>query len=250
VDCYPGRSNVSLPAERPIHAVLDHHIVPATDNRPYYHDVRQYIGATSTIVTEYLTVANCPVASKLATALFYGIKTDTGDLGRDTSQEDLECYKWLFSKMDHGLLAKIENPDRDVGFFRTVHRAAEAMVAFDSFGYIPLGTVGSPDVVAEMADLYHGLEKIDTTICCGIFKKHIFFSIRAKQRDEAGNKAEAIAIAMGGGGGGHGKVGAGRFPFEKDTLTETMNRFVATFKKEFNIPNEPGVPLLEDELET
>lgn len=247
VDCFPGRSNVSLPAGRPVHAVLDHHIAGALDNLPFYHDVRQDIGAASTIVTEYLLTADCPFTEKLATALFYGIKTDTGDMGRNSSPEDLECYERMFDIMDHGLLARIENPDRDVAFFRVIHRAAESMIAFGTLGYIPLGSVASPDYVAEMADLFHSLEKIDITVCCGTFKKNIFFSIRAKNRDEAGINAEKIAVALGGGGGGHGKVGAGRVPFDKTNEEEVLNRFVDAFKVTFNISGHKGVHLLDGE---
>jgi nanoRNase/pAp phosphatase (c-di-AMP/oligoRNAs hydrolase) len=246
VDCFPGRSNVSLPIDHPVHAVLDHHAVPSLDNLPFYHDIRKNIGATSTIVTEYCIAAGCMIPPKLATALFYGIKTDTGDMGRESTAEDLECYSMLFDKIDHSLLARIENPDRDVAFFRMLKRAAQTMTAFGSLGYIPLGSVASPDYVAEMADLFHSLEKIDSTICCGIFRKNIYFSIRAKNRDEAGINAEKIATALGGGGGGHGKIGAGRIPFDKAHEDEILSRFVAAFKEVFNIPAAIGVHILEE----
>jgi nanoRNase/pAp phosphatase (c-di-AMP/oligoRNAs hydrolase) len=246
VDCFPGRSNVSLPASHAVSAVIDHHPVQNLDNLPFYNDVREEIGATSTIVTEYLLAAGCPIPPKLATALFYGIKTDTGDMGRESSNEDIECYKILFDKMDHSLLARIENPDRDMAFFRILHRAAQSMVAFGSLGYIPLGPVSSPDCVAEMADLFHSLGKIDSTVCSGIFKKNIFFSIRAKNRDEAGINAEKIAAALGGGGGGHGRVGAGRIPFDKARESEILDQFVATFKEVFNKSAVAGVHILEE----
>lgn len=246
VDCFPGRSNVSLPADRAVNAVLDHHPVTGLDNLPFYHDIREEIGATSTMVTEYLITAGCPIPPKLATALFYGIKTDTGDMGRDSSDEDIECYKMLFDKMDHSLLARIENPDRDMAFFRIFHRAVQSMVAFGSLGYIPLGPVSSPDYVAEMADLFHSLGKIDSTVCCGIFKKNIFFSIRAKNRDEAGINAEKIAAVLGGGGGGHGKAGAGRIPFDKAHEMEILDRFMTTFKDVFNKSAVAGVHILEE----
>jgi nanoRNase/pAp phosphatase (c-di-AMP/oligoRNAs hydrolase) len=246
VDCFPGRSNVSLQPGAAVHAVLDHHLGPVAADLPFFHDVRKDIGATSTIVTEYLMAAGCAIPPKLATALFYGIKTDTGDLGRESTAEDLECYTMLFDKMNHSLLAKIENPDRDVAFFRIIHRAAQSMVAFGTLGYIPLGSVASPDYVAEMADLFHSLEKIDSTVCCGIFKKILYFSIRAKNREEAGMNAEKIARALGGGGGGHGKVGAGRIPFDKTREQEFFDKFIAAFKDVFNIPSVAGVHILEE----
>ena len=91
-----------------------------------------------------------------------------------------------------------------------------------------------------MADLFHSLEKIDSTVCCGIFKKNIFFSIRAKNRDEAGINAEKIAVALGGGGGGHGRVGAGRIPFDKARESEILINLWQTFKAVFNISARRG----------
>ena len=80
--------------------------------------------------------------------------TDTGDMGRDTSSEDLACYKILFDKMDHRLLSRIEHPDRDVEFFKMLYRAAQSMVIFESVGYIHLGQVSSPDFVGEIVDTF------------------------------------------------------------------------------------------------
>jgi nanoRNase/pAp phosphatase (c-di-AMP/oligoRNAs hydrolase) len=246
VDCFPGRSNVSLPPDVRVHAVLDHHISGAFDALPFFHDIRQEIGAASTIVTEYLLAARCPISEKLATALFFGIKTDTGDMGPDSSPEDLECYKRMFALVDHGMLSKIENPDRDVAFFNLLHRAAHAIVAFGHVGYIPLGPIVSPDYVAEMADLFHSMEKIEITVCCGFFKNHLFFSIRSKNRDQAGIYAEKIAVSLGGGGGGHGKLGAGRIPCLKGREEDAAGRFLEQVKAAFNIGTAEGVHIVED----
>ena len=244
VDCFPGNNNVSLPANIRVNEVLDHHRVTIPDNPLFFHDVRKDIGATSTMVTEYLLSAGCPIPAKLATGLFYGIMTDTGDMRRDASSEDLECYKILFDKIDHRLLAEIEHPDRDVEFFKVLYRAAQSMVIFEKVGYIHLGQVSSPDFVGEMVDLFHSLESNEITICSGIFKKNIFFSIRSKNRDEAGLSSEKIARALNGGGGGHGKAGAGRIPFIAEKGQEIIDNFISLFKEAFNISHVQGVHIV------
>jgi len=240
VDCFPGRNNVSLPSTTPITAVLDHHYVDNMNNLPFFHDVRCDMGATSTIVTEYLLKAGCYIPTKLATALFYGIMTDTGDMGRDTSIEDIECYRILFDAMDSRLLARIQHPDRDAEFFRIMHRGVESMTVYNNVGHVHLGQIISPDYVGEMIDIFHSLEKIEITICTGIFKKNVFFSIRSKHRDEAGRSAEAIAKALNGGGGGHGRAGAGRIPFTPEQGVTIIDRFIAIFKETFNIADVNG----------
>ncbi len=236
VDSFPGKGNVSLPKHVPVHAVIDHHPNEPSQDTTFFHDIRKNYGATSTIITRYLLDAHCPISPKLATALFYGIKTDTGDMRRDVISEDVECYKYLFDIMEHKLLSRIENPDRDIEFFRILHRAAESAVNFDNIGYTHLGTVSTPDYVAEMADLFHSLEKLEWMICSGVFKNQIFYSIRSKNSDTAGVVAEKLATSFHGSGGGHSRVAAGRIPLEGET-NNALDKFVITLREIFGIQN-------------
>jgi nanoRNase/pAp phosphatase (c-di-AMP/oligoRNAs hydrolase) len=236
VDCFPGRGNVSLPTTTPVHAVIDHHPNNSLPGAHFFSDIRKEFGATSTIITKYLLHAGCQIDPKLATALFYGIKTDTGDMRREGSPVDLECYKFLFDIMDHQLLSRIENPDRDVEYFKILHRASEYAVTFDSVGYTHLGNVTTPDYVAEMADLFHSLEKLEWMVCSGIFKNQIFFSIRSKNSDKAGISAEKIASILHGSGGRHSRVAAGKVPLESDSGNIDIEKFELTIKVVLDIP--------------
>jgi len=244
VDSFPNKGNVPLPQQATIHAVIDHHLNQPPADAPYFYDVRKDFGATSTIITEYLMEAGCPITPKLATALFYGIKTDTGDMRRENVPEDVTCYKLLFDIMDHRLLSRIENPDRDEEFFRILHRAVEATYTSETFGYTYLGNVTTPDYVAEMADLFHSLERLEWMVSSGVFKNHIFFSIRSKTSDRAGIIAEQIAERLGGSGGGHSRVSAGRIPVTTDTINKTVAEFEHTMKELFGISSMPEDKLL------
>jgi nanoRNase/pAp phosphatase (c-di-AMP/oligoRNAs hydrolase) len=235
VDCFPARGNVPLPPTATIHAVIDHHPNISPPGAAYFHDVRKNFGATSTIITKYLIEAGCEIPPKLATALFYGIKTDTGDMRRENVPEDVECYKYLFDIMDHRLLSRIENPDRDEEFFRILHRAVEATYITESFGYTYLGNVSTPDYIAEMADLFHSLERLEWMVCSGVFKNHIFFSIRSKVHDTAGTIAEQLAERLNGSGGGHARVAAGRIPVDTDTINKIMPEFEVQMKELFGL---------------
>jgi nanoRNase/pAp phosphatase (c-di-AMP/oligoRNAs hydrolase) len=244
VDCCPNKGNVPLPPNSTVHAVIDHHPHQPPENAPYFHDIRKEFGATSTIITKYLIEAGCSITPKLATALFYGIKTDTGDMRRENVPDDVECYKLLFDIMDHRLLSRIENPDRDEEFFRILHRAVESTTTSESFGYTYLGNVSTPDYVAEMADLFHSLERLEWMVSSGVFKNHIFFSIRSKTHDTAGVIAEQLAMRLGGSGGGHARVAAGRIPVESETINKSVSEFEDTMRELFDISNIPEENLL------
>jgi len=244
VDSFPGKGNVSLPVSTPVDAVIDHHPNDPPPGSTFFYDIRKNFGETSTIITKYLLEAHCPITPKLATALFYGIKTDTGEMRREVSPDDLECYKYLFDIMDHRLLSRIENPDRDVEFFKVIYKAAESAVTYDTVGYTHLGVVSTPDYIAEMADLFHSLEKLEWMICSGLFKNQIFYSLRSKNDDNAGVNAEKLASILGGSGGGHSRVAAGRIPIEADNANKVLEKFEYTIKDVFGITGVPQENLL------
>jgi nanoRNase/pAp phosphatase (c-di-AMP/oligoRNAs hydrolase) len=246
VDAYPGVGNLSLPDDAKVDAVMDHHPHTPPEHAEFFHDVRQDLGATSTMITNYLLSAGCPIPPKLATALFYGIKTDTNDMARHTSMDDLECYKVLFDAMDHRVLSHIESPDRDPEYFRILHRAAESMVIYETVGYTHLGLVSTPDHIAEIADFFHCLERVEWMICSGIFKNQVFYSIRSKENESAGCVAECIAGRLKGFGGGHSAMAAGRIPIDTDVGQEEFQKlFVQTFKDILHVSEIQPASLLE-----
>ncbi|MFP4475767.1 MAG: DHH family phosphoesterase [Desulfatibacillaceae bacterium] len=244
VDAVPGGGNVSLPADTPLDAVFDHHMSPADESVPCYWDVRPDIGATSTIVTMYLLQAKCPIPTKLATALFYGIKTDTGDMGREAFPEDLSCYKILFDHMDHKILARIERPPRGMEFYECLYRALQSFALFGSVGMVNLGHISTPDYVAEMADFFHSLESLEWTVCSGIFESSLFYSVRSKEINEAGRIATRIGKEMGGSGGGHGKIGAGRVDYDDGRRQEQLARLEKSVRKILGVKRQAEKPFV------
>ena len=92
-----------------IDAVIDHH-PERTGYDAVIRDIRPSYGATSSILTEYLRAANMELGQKLATALLYGIKSDTQLLGRETSSRDMEAFAFLHASQSPALLRRIERP--------------------------------------------------------------------------------------------------------------------------------------------
>ena len=75
--------------------VIDHHPGYTSGNAPF-EDVRVRYGATATILTEYLVTANERISERLATALLYGIKSDTLMLSRRVTEDDLQAFTHLY----------------------------------------------------------------------------------------------------------------------------------------------------------
>lgn len=214
VDAQPDTGNVpALPDDIEIAAVFDHHPLRRGTRNVPFHDVRTEYGSTSTIVWEYLKAAEVPVTRKLATALFYGIKSDTHDLWRQVTEADERAYIELFTKVDRKLLASIENPTVPRAYFRYLQRALTEARLYDSVAVTDLARTEHPDVVAEVADMLLTVEGIEWTLASGWANGGFVFSIRARERHkrmDAGQLAQDLAHPLGGTAGGHGTMAAGR----------------------------------------
>ncbi|MEM7202698.1 MAG: DHH family phosphoesterase [Planctomycetota bacterium] len=211
VDTQPGFGHTSLPSGRPIDLVLDHHVPPepAPDVRVAYQDVRPQVGATSSLVTSYLMELGISPTADVATGLFYGIRTDTADLSRNTSPIDLDCYEFLIDKVDRQKLAEITTPPLPLPYFQALRDALTNIRIFDQVVLCSLGKLSSPEMVAEVADLLVRLEGRQTVYCGGLVDGTYYVSVRDEQRVR--DAWYLIRDALGGEGsfGGHGSVAGG-----------------------------------------
>ena len=92
----------------PFSIVIDHH--PAVPEHPVdaaYVDIRPQYGAVSTLLTEYLRAYHIRPGIRLATALQYGIRTDTATFTRTGTEIDLRAYQYLAAHGDTALLTRI-----------------------------------------------------------------------------------------------------------------------------------------------
>src|SRR5262245_33200556 len=97
------------------HIVIDHH-PRVSPIEVEYCDLRPQYGATSTILTEYLEADGADVSQRLATALLYGIKSDTLMLNRETGPADLRAFMSLYPLTNYNTLRRIERPELPLSF--------------------------------------------------------------------------------------------------------------------------------------
>lgn len=211
VDTQPGFGHTHLPKGRKIDVVIDHHVTPDDYENGFdigFRDVRTYVGATCSLVTSYLMEAGVEVSSEVATALMYGIKTDTADLSRNTSPLDEQAYEYLAQRVDRQVLAQIAKPDLSIEYFRALRKALSAVRIYDDVVLCSLGQTSSPEMVAEVADLLLRLEGKSTVFCGGLVGTTYYMSVRTELDVDA---YYLIRGALDGEGsyGGHGSVAGG-----------------------------------------
>ena len=87
--------------------IIDHHPLPENPYPAAFTEIRPGYGASSTIMTEFLYSAAIRPGRRLATALQYGIRTDTGTFGRDSTEVDIRAYNYLARFAEATLLTRI-----------------------------------------------------------------------------------------------------------------------------------------------
>lgn len=238
VDCQPDYG--FLPEQGlPILGVIDHHpLSPASNGVPFV-DVRPEYGSTSTILVEYLRASGLEPTREVATALFYGLKTDTQDLSRRTGEWDVAAYDWLLPRIDRQVLSRIENPPLTREYFECFASAVGRARTFNTAVLTEIGRMPYSDMVAEVADRLIRLENMEWSVCFGMHGQRIYLSVRTSHPTrDAGELVKAV-LRDEGVGGGHDTMAAGRVQLLDDSdetyiriVTELWDRFLAALGEE------------------
>ena len=246
VDTQPVSGNHSLPPNRSADVVLDHHPAREGVELVPYADVG-HTGATCTILVEYLRAARLELTPEVATALFYGIKSDTRDLGRQTYPVDIDSYLYLLPKVDKAALACIEHPALPAEYFRLYHLAIERARVHSTAVETDLGNVYSPDMVAEVAERLLALDGMRWSLAYGTYQEHLFLSLRTSDRRmNAGRVIRETCVDLGGSAGGHGSMAGAKVPLAgtANARAKLKKALVKRLLVEFGVGNVQGVRLL------
>jgi len=200
VDNQPGHHD--LFAAHRFDVVIDHHPqLPAT--MAALVDIRPEYGATASILTEYLRAAHIKPSLKLATALYYGIKTDTSNFERPAVEADVRAFHYLFKYTRRPLLRSLEYAELNISMFKYFQQAFGRFRVRHQRLYAFLGLVDTPDILVILADFFLRAREISWTIVGGIYEDKLVVIFR---NDGIRKNAGALALkAFGkdGSAGGH-----------------------------------------------
>jgi nanoRNase/pAp phosphatase (c-di-AMP/oligoRNAs hydrolase) len=226
VDTQPRSGNNSFPrTARPL-LVIDHHPALKTTVAAW-SDIRPGYGATATIIAEYIHLLGLAVPAWLATALAYGISSETRDLGHGAGEPDLQAYLRLYPKVRKTILARIEHPRLPRSYFAVLDRALHRAVCYRNVIGSRLGEVETPDSVAEIADFLLAHERMGWSVVTGRHGGQLYISLRAIRGRGAGRLLREL-LRDRGTAGGHGRMAGGQVdiagltPFEVEALEEEL----------------------------
>lgn len=259
IDCNPEYNNVSaMPNGKRPNVVIDHHQVDVERVRELVGndglvDIRE-VGATSTILVEYLERFKVEVSPTLATALLYGIRSDTSDYTRDATREDFIAVSKLLPRVDLDLLSKIETPPISSETLDVLGEAIRNRRVIGSILISNVGYIEDRDSLVQAADYLLRLEGISTVLVFGILGDEIHMSARSNDVRVNIGKVMERAFRELGSAGGHPKAAGAKVPlglFKAVKDKETLVRLVgdAVTKKFLEALGKPAEVLEERSTE-
>ena len=226
VDCQPYTGNNPLPFDIIPDGIIDHHPLRKTTKYKRWTLIDEHFGATSTIITASFKRQKLFVPKKIATALFYAIRSETKDLGWEGSNLDYNNYLFLLPKVDFSALHKIAHPRLPKEYYQMIKEAINRSRIFDFVVVCPLGKVPYPELPAEIADFLIFRENIDLSLVMGLYKNDMYLSIRSLRRKVNSAKLMRELIRGYGTGGGHEIMAGGKITDVSLNLTMSVGETI------------------------
>lgn len=206
VDCRYGEGNVERFPARNI-AVIDHHRV--TGPLPPLADVRSNLGSCATLLWQLLKEEGYDVNAdkKLATALYYGLYTDTNELTEISHPLDKDL------RDEAAFNATLVNRFRNANLsLEELEVAGAALLRSDynedyRFAVVKAGAC-DPNILGIISDLVLAVDSVDTCMVFNVINGDVKISVRSCIKEvKASELAQAICKGIGSGGGHFVKAG-------------------------------------------
>ncbi|WP_284008223.1 DHH family phosphoesterase [Haloarcula pelagica] len=194
--------NDQLPDELDIDIVIDHH-PPRAPVEGRFVDLRSGVGATSTLLVDYLRQFGVDIPEAVATGLLFGIRVDTKDFEREVSAADFEAAAHLVPRADMAVLQRIEDPSVSGETLSVIARAITNRQMEGSVLLSCVGELSDRDALAQAADRLLDMEDVQATLVYGVLDGTIYASARARGTDIDLGEVLRDAFGQIGSAGGH-----------------------------------------------
>lgn len=206
VDCQYGQSNVTGLLAKNI-ATIDHHQI--SGELPVLSEVRSNLGSCSTLMRALLQKEGVDINEdeSLATALYYGLLTDTNNFAEISHPLDKDLRD--DAKYNRNLINLFRNSNLSL---TELGIAGEALMGYKYVENSRFAIVEAqpcdPNILGMISDLTLEVDSVDSCLAYSVLPFGIKFSVRSCVKEiNAGELAEFIADGIGGGGGHMGKAG-------------------------------------------
>ncbi len=206
VDCRYGEGNVTRFPAKNI-AVIDHHRI--TGELPPLSDVKSNLGSCATLIWQLLkdegydTNAN----EDLATALYYGLYTDTNEL--TTISHPLDRDLRDEADFDIATITRFKNANLSLEELDIVGASLLRSDYNDDYNFVVVrANPCDPNILGIISDLILAVDSVNVCLVFCVVGSSVKFSVRSCVREvKASELAQAISAGIGSGGGHIVKAG-------------------------------------------
>jgi len=203
----PSKNNI-LPLEVTPNLIFDHHQIDISSVKGDFVDIQPEIGATATMMTKYIRQLNIKPDISLATALLYGIRTDTKEFTRNTTLDDFEAAGYLSPLVDTTVMSQLEFPPMRLETLDIIGRAIRNKRIRGSYLVSFVEFISDRDALPQAAEMMLQLEGVYTVLVFGINGDKVQLSARSS--DTRVNLGLILQSAFGElNSGGHATMAAG-----------------------------------------
>ncbi|WP_276250187.1 DHH family phosphoesterase [Haloarcula rara] len=202
----PGENN-RVPPETSIDVVIDHH--PVEDISAQFVDNREAVGATATIMTEYIRALPIEPTPRVATALLFAIRRETLDFLRGVTRKEYEAAAYLHEYSETKMVRQLSTPAVSSATVDTIAHAIENRQVTGSVLISQVGRTSERDALPQAADYLMTLEGVETAIVFGLVENTIQISARSTDsRVHIGSVLDSAFDDVGS-AGGHREMAGG-----------------------------------------
>lgn len=208
VDGQKGNVNLEEQVGEEI-ACIDHHPKQDTDSYRFY-DIRK-VGACATIIGEYFLENGIPINEVVATAIAYGIKMDTANLMRQTTEVDIDMFCTMFKKANIEKIRLFESHSLILTDLDAYRKALKDLKIYGhNVGIANVGANCSEAMMGTLSDFIMSLEEVDFSVVFSYRAGGLKLSVRSDLRKaDAGVVVTQALAGYPGGGGGHAGMAGG-----------------------------------------
>lgn len=217
VDSQKGNANIyDSPGEEII--CIDHH--PTFDVgvqvRYRFSDIRPEVGACASIIADYYFENNITMDKNTATALAFGIKSDTQGLSRGASDMDVDMFHRLYLLADLEVLNSLEHCSLMLEDLQAYANAIGSIKIINDISFAYSGNNIPEALIASISDFMLDLVEVMFTVVYSAKSDGIKLSVRSATPKYDAGKITSRALAGIGSGGGHQSMAGGFVPFTND----------------------------------
>ncbi len=220
IDTQTGHSNVTDLRGQFV-GVIDHHKFLGNKNYVYM-DVKSSIGACSSIVASYYKGLAIEPSTQVATALLYGIMTDTDHLVRSQDQLDLEMFYWLYKLADMTQIRYLRMNEIGLEDLEAYTRALQNIEIYGSTCFVDIGDCND-SLLGTISDMVFTIENVDVIVSYAKREDGVKLSIRSGDVKIKANNLVSYIIDKHGAGGGHDEMAGGFIAMSEIGLLQNRN---------------------------